>query len=168
LHLAEYPQVRLMPDQDIPPHDMAVQARHQSPHPDSTQAMRAKTDTLEAEEPPQAVLILGDSQTFPIDQPVLNLGRARDNHIVLDDPRVSRQHAQIRLRFGQHLLYDLDSMGGTSVNEQPIHEHVLRSGDVISLAGHTIVYLEEGDPGVEQPDAGARPTTTPSGESPPD
>jgi hypothetical protein len=165
LHLAEYPQVRLTPDQDISPHDVVVEADHQSPHPDSTAAMYLQTAELEAEVP-QAVLILGDGLAFPINQPVLNLGRARDNHIVIDDPRVSRQHAQIRLRFGQYLLYDLGSTGGTSVNDEPVHEHTLHSGDVISLAGHTLIYLEEDDPDAQQPGGDTQPTETPSDETP--
>ena len=50
---------------------------------------------------------------------------------------------QIRLRGGSYVIYDTGSSGGTAVNERAITEHVLRAGDVISLAGYTIVYFED-------------------------
>ena len=73
----------------------------------------------------------------------INLGRRLDNHIIIDDPRVSRNHAQLRLRFGHYVVYNLGSTGGTFVNGQRIEECVLRPGDVISLGGVPIIYGED-------------------------
>ena len=72
---------------------------------------------------------------MPITEAVITIGRGLDNDIVLDDRRVSRQHAQLRRRFGQYVLYDLDSSGGTTVNGRPVREAPLQAGDVIALAG---------------------------------
>ena len=41
-------------------------------------------------------------------EPVLNLGRALDNDIILSDPTVSRYHAQLRWRAGRYYLYPPD------------------------------------------------------------
>jgi pSer/pThr/pTyr-binding forkhead associated (FHA) protein len=59
---------------------------------------------------------------------------------VLSDPRVSRRHAQLRWRFGRHVLYDLASSGGTTVNGRAITEAALDPGDVFSLGGADIIY----------------------------
>ena len=59
---------------------------------------------------------------------------------MLDDPRVSRHHCQLRYRFGSYVLYDLGSRAGTYVNNQRISEVVLQPGDVIALAGVRLVY----------------------------
>jgi len=67
----------------------------------------------------------------------------RDNHLVIDDPRVSRLHAQLRIVRGQFVIFDLDSTGGTFVNGQRIHQYTLRAGDVISLAGVPLVFGQE-------------------------
>lgn len=77
-----------------------------------------------------------------LDRPQVSLGRARDNDVILDDPRVSRYHARIVLRYGQYLLQDLGSTHGTAVNDTPVRESVLRSGDRISLGGIEL-YFEE-------------------------
>lgn len=101
---------------------------------------------------PNAFLILEGERTLPLTQAILSIGRRLDNHIIVDDPRVSRAHAQLRLRFGRYVLYDLGSTGGTFVNGQRIQECVLRPGDVISLAGAALIYGEDEAPSPAEPE----------------
>lgn len=93
--------------------------------------------------PPDAFLIVNGSDTLALRQPVINIGRKLDNHIVVDDPRVSRAHAQLRAIRGHFVLFDLNSSGGTFINGQRIRQQTLRPGDVISLSGVPIIYSEE-------------------------
>jgi pSer/pThr/pTyr-binding forkhead associated (FHA) protein len=88
-------------------------------------------------------LILEGRRHVPLVKPVVTIGRALDNDIVIDDPRVSRHHAQLRLRHGHYMLYDTGSSGGTLVNNQPVSEVILNAGDVISLAGAQIIFGED-------------------------
>jgi hypothetical protein len=92
---------------------------------------------------PDAYLIVDGGQVFPLVLPVLNIGRSASNDLVLDDPKVSRSHAQIRLINGHFTIFDLDSTGGTTVNDQRITQSVLYPGDVISLAGVTLIFGQE-------------------------
>lgn len=91
----------------------------------------------------RAYLIVPGGELFPLEKSVVNIGRMKDNHLVLDDPRVSRHHVQIRRSPEGFVLFDLNSTGGTMVNHLPVHQWVLRPGDVISLAGVTLVYGED-------------------------
>ena len=91
---------------------------------------------------PTAYLIV-NSEVFQINQELTNLGRKLDNHIVLNDPRVSRNHAQIRLIESQFVILDLNSTGGTQVNGSKITKSVLYSGDNISLAGMEIKFVRD-------------------------
>ena len=83
----------------------------------------------------QNAYLIVNSEVFPIRNQLTNMGRKLDNHIVLNDPRVSRNHAQIRVMESQFILLDLNSTGGTMVNGKKVSKSVLYSGDSISLQG---------------------------------
>jgi pSer/pThr/pTyr-binding forkhead associated (FHA) protein len=88
-------------------------------------------------------LIINAERTVVLEETITNIGRSRDNDIVLSDPTVSRHHAQVRLRFGAFTLFDNDSQHGTFVNEVRIHEHRLQSGDVIRMGHVRMIYVED-------------------------
>lgn len=92
--------------------------------------------------PQEAYLVIEGNETYILDLPVINIGRREDNHLVIEDLRISRTHAQLRASRGKYVLFDLGSTGGTFVNGQRITQAVLAPGDVISLAGLTLIYSE--------------------------
>ncbi len=87
-----------------------------------------------------AFLIVNGDRVIPLDQLVTNIGRKSDNQIIIDDPHVSRYHAQIQKVKGRFILVDLDSTVGTSVNGKNIKQVFLKPGDVISLGGVPIIF----------------------------
>jgi hypothetical protein len=93
--------------------------------------------------PTNAFLILNGSEIYPLRLSVVNIGRRLENNLAIDDPRVSRNHALLRANNGRYMLCDLNSTGGTYVNGLRITQQALRPGDVISLAGVSIIYGEE-------------------------
>lgn len=115
--------------------------------------------------PEHAFLIIEGVKIHPLKESVINVGRKLENHVVIDDPRVSRTHAQLRVIKGHFVLFDLNSTGGTFVNGQRTSQTVLYPGDVISLAGVTLVFgqdipltdLVETSP-LGEPASSARPT----------
>jgi hypothetical protein len=65
---------------------------------------------------------------------VTTLGRGPGVHVVLEDPTVSRLHAEIVIRGPHVYVSDLGlSTNGTRVNGRPIGRRILNDGDVISL-----------------------------------
>ncbi|MBN2386817.1 MAG: DUF3662 domain-containing protein [Anaerolineales bacterium] len=93
--------------------------------------------------PSNAFLILHGTKIIPLNRSVINIGRRLDNQVVIDDPRVSRNHAQLRAIKERFVLFDLNSTGGTFVNGQPANQSILYPGDVISLAGVTIIFGQD-------------------------
>jgi pSer/pThr/pTyr-binding forkhead associated (FHA) protein len=65
----------------------------------------------------------------------LRIGRQPDNDMVLDDPLISRRHAEVRRTPQGWQLVDLNSSNGTFVNGRRVSSAVLAPGDVIGL-GH--------------------------------
>lgn len=93
--------------------------------------------------PKSAFLVLQGTRVIPLNQPVILIGRRLDNHIILEDPRVSRSHAQIKLINDRFVIFDTNSTGGTYVNGRRTAQSVLYPGDVISLAGVIFIYSQE-------------------------
>jgi hypothetical protein len=96
----------------------------------------------------------GAGRVFTLGEPVVRLGRALSNDVILDDRRVSRRHAQLRWRAGIYHVSDMGSSGGTTVNGRPVRrgeEISLGDGDVVSLAGLALtVNVETNQPAMDR------------------
>jgi phosphoserine phosphatase RsbU/P len=79
---------------------------------------------------------------FPLDSPCL-VGRGPYNHIVLDDTRISRQHAKISPEAGGHVVYDLNSANGTYVNDVQVKRHKLGIGDTVRFGPFSFKFEQE-------------------------
>lgn len=82
-------------------------------------------------------------RTIPLTQPEITIGRLPECEVVVDDPGASRQHARIRRTDGGFVLVDLGSTNGTLLNDAPIQEQVLESGDRITI-GQTVLEFRSG------------------------
>jgi hypothetical protein len=114
------------------------------------------------EPPPGAFLVVDGKRHFPLSAPVISIGRRLDNHLVLDDPHISRTHAQLRSQHGKFVLVDLNSTGGTRVNGNVIRQHTLKPGDVISIAGVELIYGQDASGPPESTPPYAPPFAQPS------
>jgi hypothetical protein len=150
------PMVKIKSDPSLEPGFIAVSAQYSLQQFDETSTLTTANNGV-TEIPEYAFLIINGVQIFPLDESVINLGRRSDNHVVIDEMRVSRKHAQIRAIKGHYVIFDLDSSGGTYVNGVLSSQATLYPGDVISLAGVDLVYgqdaayLSGNDSGSTQP-----------------
>lgn len=71
------------------------------------------------------------------------IGRSRECELVIEDPNVSRQHAELRKTIEGWLIVDLGSTNGVKVNGRRVHEEVLRPGDKITLGLVELGFDEE-------------------------
>jgi pSer/pThr/pTyr-binding forkhead associated (FHA) protein len=96
-----------------------------------------------APQPIASLLIRGGEmrgRRLPIALPMVNIGRADYNDVVIMDPSVSTTHAKLQLRDGVWVLSDLGSTNGTYVEGEPVTGETaltpgttLRFGDVAAL-----------------------------------
>jgi pSer/pThr/pTyr-binding forkhead associated (FHA) protein len=76
-----------------------------------------------------------------INKPVINLGRTDKSDITLDNPKISRQHAIIKLEADTFRVYDLGSSNGTFVNEQRVVEPIaLQDGDTVRFGDLAFIF----------------------------
>ncbi len=141
--LARRPHIMLASDPTLEKWDVRVVVWHSSNPLEFTQAMPRESKTKPGTIPDGAFFIVDGGRHFSLDKPVINIGRRLDNQLILDDPRVSRTHAQLRVREGRYVLFDLGSTAGTRVNGRSIKQHSLRPGDVVTIATTRLVYGED-------------------------
>ena len=72
------------------------------------------------------------------------LGRSREADVQVDDPNVSRKHAEVRPSGASWTVHDLGSTNGVKVNGRRIQgAQSLRDGDTITLGTSDIVFQLE-------------------------
>src|SRR5215211_1039033 len=80
----------------------------------------------------QALLVGGGRRNVLSGSRVV-VGRSREADIVLQDPNVSRRHAELRRNDGGWQIVDLGSTNGIKVNGRRVDSQPLRQGDQITI-----------------------------------
>jgi hypothetical protein len=138
------PMVKVLADPGQRSQQLSIEARITSPNPGRTKTLIQEISVdAQAAVPRHAFLIVEGNKIFPLDQSVVNIGRRVDNHLSIEDPRISRLHAQLRAIDGHYTVFDLNSTGGTFVNGERVKKVRLKPGDVISLAGIPLVFGQD-------------------------
>jgi len=167
------PTITITIDEKYSQGEVSVIASHTIEPVEETQGMATNNQNIDNENsdalPDNAFLIIEGVKVHPLKESVINIGRRLENHVVIDDPRISRNHAQLRAIKGRYVLFDLNSTGGTFVNGQRTSQTVLYPGDVISLAGVALIFGQDNPPPrpdltetspLKDPDSNDRPTAT--------
>jgi len=82
----------------------------------------------------------------------LTIGRSPDNTLIIDNPAVSGHHARVFQESGAFIVEDLNSTNGTFVNGQLTKRRVLRSGDVLLIGKHQLVFENTQEWAAPQPE----------------
>ena len=84
---------------------------------------------------------ISPGQRIPLDVDCFVIGRNPDCHLVIPSPRVTRQHAQLRLEEGNWYIEDMGTRHGTWVNNQQISSRTpLSDNDEIRVPDFMAVF----------------------------
>ena len=154
LALTSRPQIELMTDDRLGVGEFGIQAQLLSP-PQEEEAPgddaapsagdfghtmvyspdRAAPRMEESAAPPsrRQALLVGQDRRNVLSGERMVLGRSRECDIVVEDPNVSRRHAELH-REGEHwAVVDLGSTNGIKVNGRRVDKASLRDGDRVTL-----------------------------------
>ncbi|MDE0961130.1 MAG: M64 family metallo-endopeptidase [Planctomycetota bacterium] len=88
---------------------------------------------------------------------LINFGRADECDVVIDVPKASRVHAEIRIESDKYRIIDKRSANGTLLNGEPVDSAVLRAGDRIQIGAAVIEIRSAGpSPRVQAPGKSSR------------
>jgi hypothetical protein len=82
---------------------------------------------------PRRAVLAGEGRRTVLTGEPFTIGRSRDCDLVIDDPNISRRHAELRGDGDGWRIVDLGSTNGIKVNRRRVDEAVLRTGDRITL-----------------------------------
>lgn len=159
--LVARPQVSIVADEGVPRGDVRVAAnvvdeegsrlREDRPMPASTDTMvfaRPGSAPASPESAQRAYLLVrtdgAPAVQFDLGGPLISIGRASDNDVIVDDALVSRHHCQLKLQHGAYSFADLGSRNGSLVNGTPVNEVALGPGDVIRIGSTEIEFQVRG------------------------
>jgi predicted component of type VI protein secretion system len=82
-----------------------------------------------------------DDRRYVLDGPAATLGRSKECECVLEDPNISRRHAQLRRNSsGDWQIVDLGSTNGIKVNGRRVDTSRLSPGDDVTLGTLTFTF----------------------------
>jgi hypothetical protein len=88
-------------------------------------------------------LLVGSGKRTVLSGDRVTLGRSRDCDVVIDDPNVSRKHAELRSRDGAWSVHDLGSTNGVKVNGRRVEQAQLQPGDELSFGLSRLTFEQE-------------------------
>lgn len=80
--------------------------------------------------------------TYALVHPVTRIGRGTDADLRIDDPGISRNHAELRRSGGDVTIVDLGSTNGVVVDGRRVDELRLRDGSEVRLGSTTLTFHE--------------------------
>ncbi len=78
--------------------------------------------------------------TYALAGPVTRVGRGNETDLRIDDPGVSRNHAEFRVRDGEVTVIDVGSTNGVVVEGRRVKQAPLDDGATVVLGNTTLVY----------------------------
>ena len=86
-------------------------------------------------------LLLPTGERVVLGEFVVSVGRMPDSTVVLADPNVSRNHAEIRPQGDGYVVTDVGSTNGTRVNGVKVSQQELRDGDELVFGNTRMTFV---------------------------
>jgi hypothetical protein len=105
----------------------------------------------------EVVELVLDDEPHPLEgRGPWSIGRSEENDIVIQDPNVSRRHAQLSRSENGFIIEDLGSTNGTLLDGAPIDRERIENGDELTFGGITTRFVRRVSGPASPPDARKR------------
>lgn len=119
---------------------------------DAREAATIRPPSAAPPRPRLAVTSGASTSEYNLDRDAYTLGRDPSNDIVVEDPKVSRRHAELRRTATGYEIIDAGSANGVLLDGKKIAQKLLEDGDVLRIgAGVTLAYRAGGREAAKPP-----------------
>ena len=159
IDLATQPQIAFKTDERLRLGEFGIQARlvrapsHEEEHPSQgdeghtmvySMSDRVSEPLREPDHRRGTARLRAEGRTIVVGPAGAVLGRSRDADVVLNDPNVSRHHAEVRPSGGSWIVNDLGSTNGIKLNGRRVEgPQSLKDRDVIELGTSKVTFEVE-------------------------
>ena len=91
----------------------------------------------------EVAVLSWDGRSLRVDKRRVVLGRSRECDIQIEDPNVSRRHAELRQEGASYWIVDLGSTNGLEVNGKRVKRAKLNDGDTITVGSTEVRFSQE-------------------------
>ena len=91
----------------------------------------------------EVAVLSWDGRSLRVDKRRVLLGRSRECDIQIEDPNVSRRHAELRQEGSSYWIVDLDSTNGLEVNGRRVKRAKLDEGDTFTVGSTDVTFRTE-------------------------
>ncbi len=91
----------------------------------------------------EAVTLAWDGQTLDVTKRRVVIGRSKDADVQIQDPNISRRHAELRQEGATYWLIDLDSTNGVEVRGKRVKRLKLEDGSRFTIGSTEIAFARE-------------------------
>jgi pSer/pThr/pTyr-binding forkhead associated (FHA) protein len=91
----------------------------------------------------EVAVLTWSGQRREIEKRRVVIGRSKDADVRVEDPNVSRRHAEVQQEGATYWLIDLDSTNGVEVNGRRVKRAKLEPGDMFTVGSTEITFSTE-------------------------
>lgn len=135
------PEIRLQADLSVGSGTFDVQAEvveAEEAQPEAGPQTQLIQMSLEADA--ELALVGKQGRTWPLSKDTVVIGRMETCDVIVDDPSVSRRHAEVRREGDEWVLADLGATNGCEINGKRVNRHRLTHGDRVTLGETTFEF----------------------------
>jgi hypothetical protein len=143
VHLMGLPHIEFVADDSLGPGQFRVETSHAADPDLRARAPKEPTQGFATARGMPELILLKDGRPerrLVVERIPAVIGRLATSDIVIDDPNVSRRHAELRRDDDGWLLVDLGSTNGSLVNGKLAREHRLSDGDRLTLGSSELIF----------------------------
>lgn len=101
-----------------------------------------KLSVLKRNQPIQEIDLGKDVLAHDYSETIFLIGRSKDCHVVLDDKKISREHARIIHKSGKWFIEKTNPDNACQINGDDFERHELETGDVFTAESFSVTFTE--------------------------